>query len=118
MSFMSEQIFKKEVLDASVPVIVHFWAPWCGLCRLIEPCLHGFQSDSQGRIKLVSINADENLKLTSNFQIKTLPTVLFFQSGQLLHRLDTFKRRDDLRLTLEHLLDGAFTANSSLMAGK
>jgi thioredoxin 1 len=99
-SSISEQVFVKEVLDSSMPVIVHFWAPWCGICRLIEPSLAKLRSDWNEQIKLVGINADENLKLASSYQIKTLPTVLLFREGKLLHRLDSYQNREELKTIL------------------
>jgi thioredoxin 1 len=99
-SSINEQVFVKEVLESSMPVIVHFWAPWCGICRLIEPSLAKLRSDWNEQIKLVSINADENLKLASSYQIKTLPTVLLFREGELLHRLDTYQNREELKTVL------------------
>lgn len=103
-SGISEQVFKTEVLDASTPVLVHFWAPWCGICRLIEPSLNQLLNQWGEQLKLVSINADENLKLASGYRITTLPTVLLFQGGQVLHRLDSYQKREELRAILEETL--------------
>lgn len=101
---VSERTFSEEVLKAPVPVLVHFWAPWCGVCRLLNPMLTRIQSEWGDRIKLVGINADENLKLANTYRLKTLPTILLFEDGQVLHRLDEFKGRDELRLALEKVV--------------
>ncbi len=101
---VSERTFSEEVLTAPVPVLVHFWAPWCGVCRLLNPMLTRIQSEWGDRIKLVGINADENLKLANTYRLKTLPTILLFEDGQVLHRLDEFKGRDELRLALEKVV--------------
>jgi thioredoxin 1 len=103
-SSISEHVFVKEVLESSTPVLVHFWAPWCGVCRLIEPSLAKLRSDWDEQIKLVSINADENLKLASSYRIKTLPTVLLFKGGHLLHRLDSYQDRDALKAVLQEVM--------------
>ena len=103
-SVIGERVFVEEVLESSSPVIVHFWAPWCSVCRLIEPSLAKLRSESGGQVKLVGINADENLKLASNYRITTLPTVLLFQEGKLLHRLDSYQNREELRTALQQLL--------------
>ncbi len=100
---VNEKTFDREVLDASIPVIVNFWAPWCGLCRLVDPLLNQLQSDYQGRIKLVSINADENLKLANTYRLTTLPTVLLIEQGQVQHRLDQFHSHDELRTAIANL---------------
>ncbi len=101
---VSEQMFTQEVLEASTPVLVNFWAPWCGLCKLIVPQLRQFQDDWRGQVKLVAVNADQSLKLASTYRLKTLPTLILFDQGQVLYRLDHFHGRDDLRRTLDSFM--------------
>jgi thioredoxin 1 len=101
---VGEQIFSREVLESSVPVLVHFGAPWCGPCRAIEPMLTRFQEEWGQQFKLVGINADENLRLSSRYRITTLPTLLFFQNGQLVHRLEGLYKRDALQSELQRLV--------------
>jgi thioredoxin 1 len=93
---MGEQTFETEVLGSPTPVLVHFGAPWCGPCKLVEPLLVQLQSLSSEPVKLVEINADENLRLTSRYRITTLPTILLFKSGELLHRLEGLYRRETI----------------------
>lgn len=94
---VNENTFREEVLQAQVPVVVNFWAPWCGLCRMIEPVLTRLHDEVGGYVKLVSINADENFKLANTYRLQTLPTLLLINQGDVLHRLDTVKSHDDLR---------------------
>ena len=101
---VSEQMFTQEVLEASTPVLVNFWAPWCGLCKLIVPQLRQFQDDWRGQVKLVAINADQSLKLASTYRLQTLPTLILFDQGQVIHRLDHFHGREDLRRTLDSFM--------------
>ena len=101
---ISEGAFRQEVLESATPVLVHFWAPWCGICRLIEPSLNLLLKEYGERLKLVSINADENLKLASRYRITTLPTVLLLEGGQVLHRLDSYQKREELRSILQEVL--------------
>ena len=98
---VNEKTFKEEVLESSTPVLVHFWAPWCGLCKMIVPQLVQFQSEWNGQLKLVGVNADESLKLASTYQLKTLPTLILFENGQLINRVDHFQAREDFRRTLD-----------------
>ncbi|NJO77125.1 MAG: thioredoxin [Cyanobacteria bacterium RM1_2_2] len=94
---VNELTFKQEVLGSATPVLVNFWAPWCGVCRMVNPMLTEIQSEWNGQIKLVSVNADENLRLASLHKLTTLPTVILFERGQVLCRLEQFKGRDDFR---------------------
>lgn len=101
---VNDRTFRQEVLESASPVLVDFWAPWCGLCRIIHPLVQEFQSDWGEPVKLVRINADENLKLANTYRIKSLPTLLVFEHGQLVHRLEGFNGRDDLRRALTQLM--------------
>lgn len=93
---MGDLTLEKEILESSSPVLVHFGAPWCGPCRMIEPLLSRFQAECGSPLKLIRINADENIKLTSYYRITTLPTILFFEGGQLLHRVEGMHKREAL----------------------
>lgn len=98
---VSERTFKQEVLESPVPVLVNFGAPWCGLCRIIQPLLAQFQSNSSDRIKLVAVNADENFKLANTYRLTSLPTLLLIENGNVRQRLEGFDEREQLRLALE-----------------
>ena len=101
---VSEKTFNKEVLAAPEPVLVHFSAPWCGLCRMINPILNQLQSKLERPVKIVMINADENLKLANTYRLKNLPTLLLFENGQLTERIDNFTSREGLFSTLERII--------------
>lgn len=100
---VSERTFTQEVLESSTPVLVHFWAPWCGLCRMINPILMRFQTELGAQVKLVGINADENLKLATTYRLKTLPTLLLIENGKVVYRLESFNGREELRMALEKI---------------
>ena len=105
MPFVVNQAnFKSEVIESSCPVIVHFWTPWCGLCKLISPILEAMQEENDGQIKLVSINADENFKLANTYRLRNLPTILLFNHGELIEKLDGINSRDRLRVALENVM--------------
>ena len=106
---VSEKSFIREVLESSQPVLVYFWASWCGSCYVIRPILEKIQSERQSEIKLITINADENLKLANTYKIRDLPTLLLFNDGILLKKLDNFHSREGLYLTLDELVSNVMT---------
>ena len=103
---VTERTFTQEVLESSTPVLVHFWAPWCGLCKVINPILIQFQAQKGGNVKLASINADSNFKLANAYRLTSLPTLILFEEGQILHRLEYFRSRDEIWQALESISFG------------
>jgi thioredoxin 1 len=100
---VSERTFTQEVLESPVPVLVNFEAPWCGLCRIIQPLLLQFQTQCENQIKLVAINADQNFKLSNTYRLKSLPTLLLIENGIVRKRLEYFRTREDLLSALEEI---------------
>ncbi len=113
MLSVNERTFTKEVLESPIPVLIHFWAPWCGLCRLIEPLLSEIQKHGSEYIKIVGVNADENFKLSNTYRLTTLPTLILIENGKIRYRLDSFRGRDELRLALEEI-KLSYTDNSQV----
>lgn len=114
---ITDKTFAQEVLESSVPVLVHFWAPWCGPCRMINPMLTRFKEEWGEKVKLVSINADENFKLSNTYRLTTLPTLLWVEGGQVIHRVNGFQKRDELRAFLEKIMSGSSLQAESLTTG-
>ena len=108
-SVVNETNFQREVLEASSPVLVHFWTPWCGLCKLISPMLETMQAKTNKQIKVVSINADENFKLANSYRLRNLPTLIVFKNGELIERLDNFDSRDRLHAALERITNNTLS---------
>jgi thioredoxin 1 len=80
---VSDDTFESEVLNASEPVVVDFWAEWCGPCRMIAPALEEISSELAGKVKIVKLNVDENPKVASQYGIRGIPTLLMFKGGQV-----------------------------------
>jgi len=76
--------FENEVLNCSLPVMVDFWAPWCGPCRMIAPTTEKLAEDYEGRLKLCKLNIDENPQTASKYQVMSIPQVLFFKNGEIV----------------------------------
>ena len=102
---VSERTFNQEVLQSPIPVLINFEAPWCGLCRIVHPLLLQFQVECGEEIKIVSINADENFQLSTTYRLKSLPTLILIDNGNVKQRLEGFRGREDLRLALKQIKD-------------
>ena len=96
--------FDEEVLAADVPVLVDFWAEWCGPCHTIEPVLDGLAQDLAGRLRIVSVDADDQPALAARFGVLSLPTLLVFRHGELVKRMVGARGRGHLLEELDDVL--------------
>ena len=74
--------FDKEVLNSELPVLIDFWAPWCGPCRMVGPVVENLAEANQGKIRVAKINVDENQALAMQYGIRSIPTLSFFKGGK------------------------------------
>ena len=84
---ITDNSFQKDVLDSDIPVLVDFWAPWCGPCKMLAPTLEEISEENSGKIKIVKINVDDNQKMAAKFGIKSIPTMIIFNKGELKNQI-------------------------------
>jgi thioredoxin 1 len=83
---VTDQAFEKTVLQAELPVIVDFWAPWCGPCKMVAPTLEKLAKEYAGKVLITKVNTDENPEWAGKFGVQGIPTMLFVSGGKVLHR--------------------------------
>ena len=81
---LTDANFNSEVLESKVPVLVDFWASWCGPCMMLGPTIEEIADDFSGKVKVCKLNTDENEKVASQYRISAIPTLLFFKDGKIV----------------------------------
>jgi thioredoxin 1 len=84
---INEASFEKAVINSPIPVLVDFWAPWCGPCKMIAPLLDDIAKESDGRFRVTKVNIDDDPALMQRFGIRGVPTLLFFSKGEVRDRI-------------------------------
>ncbi len=101
---VTDASFKEEVLDSDVPVLVDFWAPWCGPCRMVAPVVDEIAEQYLGQVKVVKLNTDENPNVASQYGIRSIPTLMIFKGGQRVDMVVGAVPKTTLANTLEKYL--------------
>lgn len=79
---VTTESFEQEVLNSEIPVLVDFWAPWCGPCKMLGPIIEELVEDYAGKVKIVKVNVDENTEVAGKYGIMSIPTMIIFDKGQ------------------------------------
>ena len=91
MKEIKDNVFNEEVMNAEMPVVVDFWAPWCGPCRMVGPVMEELSQDYEGKVKFVKVNVDENHQSSETYGIASIPTIMIFKNGEIAEKLVGFK---------------------------
>lgn len=97
---LTQENFEEEVLNSSLPVLVDFWATWCGPCKMIAPVVEEIADEYEGRIKVGKVNVDEEDELAAEYSISSIPTLLIFKNGEIVHTLIGYRPKEQI---LEYL---------------
>ena len=99
--------FQADVLDATNPVVVDFWAPWCGPCKMLAPVLEELAGEYAGKITFAKVNTDDNVSQAGALGIRSIPTLVFYANGQEADRLTGFAPKPALKSKLDALVEKA-----------
>ncbi len=101
---LTDATFDEEVVHADVPVLVDFWAEWCGPCKMIAPVLEEIAESKSGALRVAKLNVDDNPKIAQSFQVMSIPTLMLFKDGQLQSRMVGAKPKSQILAELEPFL--------------
>ncbi|MBI2761304.1 MAG: thioredoxin [Chloroflexi bacterium] len=104
---VTDQTFESEVIKADVPVLVDFWAPWCGPCRMVAPIVEELAGEYEGKVNFYKLNTDENPAVSSRYGIRSIPTLLVFKGGEPVGQIVGFRPKSDLKKRLDAALTPA-----------
>ncbi len=102
---MAEQItdalFDAVVTKSTIPVLVDFWAPWCGPCRALGPTIDELAAEYEGRVRVVKMNVDENMATPAKFMVRSIPTIILFKNGEIVEQLSGAVPKETIAEILE-----------------
>ncbi|MDD3150007.1 MAG: thioredoxin [Candidatus Gastranaerophilales bacterium] len=101
---VTDATFEQDVKKSDVPVLVDFWAPWCGPCRKLSPIIDEIAEEYQGRVKIVKVNTDENTKIAQEYSISGIPSLLVFKDGEAVERMVGLLQKSAITNTVDKYL--------------
>jgi len=103
ITVLTQDNFAAEVLQSTTPVLVDFWAEWCGPCKMISPILGELADEYEGRVKIAKVNIDEQQGLAAEYGIRAIPTLLLFDKGQVADQIVGLRSKRDLKASFDRV---------------
>jgi thioredoxin 1 len=101
---VNDNTWEAEVLKSEQPVLVDFWAPWCGPCRMVAPIVDELASEYDGKVKFLKLNTDDNVQTASRYGVRSIPTLMMFKGGEAIDHVIGFRPKSQLKQTIEKAL--------------
>ena len=103
ITYSNDKSFEEDVINSNIPVVVDFWAEWCGPCKMLTPVLEELSKENESKMNIFKVNVDENQQLAVKFGIRSIPTLLFFKGGEIQEQVVGLKSKSDLQASIDRI---------------